>query len=200
MNCRQEKTEFRKVSYLKFTGTPKEEKRYNKALQCLDCGARLPGKNNGVWWPSEAGEDITKLPDFDNAIFEKAREEETERKVRAWREERERQAAERESQIKAAQELWVIEHAQYEEYIRTSREWQKRRELVLLRCNNTCEACLTAKATQVHHANYKSLYQELLFDLRGVCRDCHAKIHGLLRTDQDISRHCEDWGQSDANT
>jgi len=70
-------------------------------------------------------------------------------------------------------------HHEYDIYINTSPEWKERRALVIDRANQICEACLTYRATQVHHLNYDSFQTEILYDLVAVCRPCHEKIHGI---------------------
>ena len=36
---------------------------------------------------------------------------------------------------------------------------------------------MEAVATDVHHATYERLFDELLCDLVSLCRDCHNKCH-----------------------
>lgn len=57
-------------------------------------------------------------------------------------------------------------------------EWAWRRNSVLRRAGYTCEGCLNAKATQVHHLSYDMLGRELLFDLVALCERCHDAAHG----------------------
>ncbi len=33
------------------------------------------------------------------------------------------------------------------------------------------------RAEDVHHLTYARLYDEMLFDLIAVCRDCHERLH-----------------------
>lgn len=40
-----------------------------------------------------------------------------------------------------------------------------------------CALCNSIKKLDVHHLNYKNLYDVELSDLLVVCRPCHAKIH-----------------------
>ena len=65
----------------------------------------------------------------------------------------------------------------YDAYL-ASREWQLVRNKTLKRCNNLCEACKKAKATQVHHITYRNLGSEKPWQLLGICWDCHKEIHG----------------------
>jgi hypothetical protein len=55
--------------------------------------------------------------------------------------------------------------------------WQAIRRKVLRRCGGVCEGCLEKPAAHVHHLTYAHLGNELLFELRGVCRDCHRVLH-----------------------
>jgi hypothetical protein len=64
----------------------------------------------------------------------------------------------------------------YEKYRKTDK-WKLKRALVLKRDNNICQACLSAKATEVHHKHYLNQFNEPLFDLVSVCRACHESIH-----------------------
>lgn len=66
----------------------------------------------------------------------------------------------------------------FEEYNRylNSDKWKLKREKVFERDKNLCQACLTNKATQVHHLTYQNIYDEPLFELISVCARCHDKI------------------------
>jgi 5-methylcytosine-specific restriction endonuclease McrA len=72
---------------------------------------------------------------------------------------------------------WINEHSNYIK----SEQWKQKRELVLKRDNYLCQACLTEKATQVHHTSYKHWRNEPLFELVSVCEMCHEKITTLDR-------------------
>lgn len=65
----------------------------------------------------------------------------------------------------------------YKSYLQTPR-WQKKRMLVIARDNGVCQSCLVKPATQAHHLTYDRLYNEPLFDLIAVCKECHESIHG----------------------
>jgi 5-methylcytosine-specific restriction endonuclease McrA len=93
------------------------------------------------------------------------------RPERLWREYSEQQAAERERQA----EQW---RAGYEAYL-LSPEWDDRRALVLKRARGICEGCGEVPATEVHHLTYTHVGNELLWQLVAVCRNCHARVHGL---------------------
>lgn len=66
----------------------------------------------------------------------------------------------------------------YDAYIKSER-WANKRAMVLKRCSQTCEGCGVRPATQVHHLTYEHLGDELLFELVGLCRDCHERVHGI---------------------
>lgn len=63
----------------------------------------------------------------------------------------------------------------YTEYLASS-EWSAKRALVMKRCGGTCEGCGTKAATEVHHHTYEHLFDELLFELAGLCHGCHERI------------------------
>lgn len=182
MICKHGNTEFRRQPF------NKNGKTYNhKCLQCLECGARLPHKSGGMWWSVEKTEDIASLPEVDYNLVDAYKKAEAAERELLREQERSRQQEERSQEDESRRQAWVRRHAEYEVYIQRSPDWQKRRRMVLSRCGNVCEACLNRPATQVHHSNYKHLFSEVLFDLRGVCKECHAKIHNKLKTDSEIS-------------
>lgn len=110
-------------------------------------------------------------------------------KVIATREDRERQRVEWElrdletqrQREEQSREWW----ASYDRYL-ASPSWRRKRALVMARCAGQCEGCGQWPASQVHHLRYPRsepgspawIEQEMLFDLIGVCEDCHEAIHG----------------------
>ena len=66
--------------------------------------------------------------------------------------------------------------ADYDPYLK-SPAWAKRRSLVLKRTGGVCEGCGTRPSTQVHHLSYKHVGAEFLFELVGVCDECHERLH-----------------------
>jgi len=64
----------------------------------------------------------------------------------------------------------------YRQYL-DSPEWRAKRDLVLKRCGGICEGCGTAPATQAHHRIYQNFGNEFLFELLGLCRACHDRLH-----------------------
>lgn len=65
---------------------------------------------------------------------------------------------------------------QYNEYL-LSDIWREKRRKVISRANNICEGCNDNKITQIHHLTYEHVYNELLFELVGLCDLCHFVAH-----------------------
>lgn len=70
----------------------------------------------------------------------------------------------------------------YAAYLQSS-EWRDRVRLVRNRSGGVCERCGLADHEHTHHLTYERLYHEPLTDLVGVCRECHATIHGRATID-----------------
>jgi hypothetical protein len=70
----------------------------------------------------------------------------------------------------------------YQAYL-CSREWAERKEAVKKRCGGICERCHTNPVENIHHVTYIRKYAELLTDLAGWCKDCHAYTHGKSEFD-----------------
>ena len=92
----------------------------------------------------------------------------------------EKRSAEMKAEYKARQQKWIEEfperHAQYKHYL-SSPEWKAKRLLVIERENGICQGCRIAPIAEVHHETYKTLGNELLFQLVGLCSSCHRKAH-----------------------
>ena len=78
------------------------------------------------------------------------------------------------SKGEARKKLWAV---WYPQYLRTD-EWQNKRIEVIKRCKNICEECNFEKVDDIHHITYKNVGNEKLYELIGVCRACHAMLHG----------------------
>lgn len=78
--------------------------------------------------------------------------------------------------------------ADYDEYMQSD-AWRVLRQRVLLRCKGMCEGCGIHPATQVHHLTYANLFAEFLFELVGICEDCHLRFHG---EEGDYEEYAED--------
>jgi len=70
----------------------------------------------------------------------------------------------------------VFFDAEYGEYLQ-SPGWQAKRIPVLKRCCHVCEGCGMSNATEVHHLTYQNVGNEFLFELVGLCKDCHLRYH-----------------------
>lgn len=64
----------------------------------------------------------------------------------------------------------------YQQYLESS-NWGVLRSKVFTRCNRVCEGCLCRPATEVHHLTYDHICDEYLWELVGICGECHRKIH-----------------------
>jgi 5-methylcytosine-specific restriction endonuclease McrA len=137
-------------------------------MQCLECGSNVGGiKREGD--PPPFDEEIEKS-------YEDKKQEAREQFEWQMRLERDRENKAEEEAERLRKEQWKL---RYHEYLR-GEEWQAKRLLVLKRCNEICEGCGTAQATQVHHVYYnEEMGSEPLWALRGVCRPCHEREHGI---------------------
>jgi hypothetical protein len=75
----------------------------------------------------------------------------------------------------------VEKKQRYKEYLQTS-AWTRKRSQVMQRENYLCEGCRDFRATVVHHMTYDHIGQELLYELRALCANCHEKAHGPKTT------------------
>lgn len=66
--------------------------------------------------------------------------------------------------------------ASYQAYIQ-SPGWKARREKVMKRCRGMCEGCGDNRAVHVHHHSYRHFGNEFLFELLGLCQNCHDRLH-----------------------
>jgi 5-methylcytosine-specific restriction endonuclease McrA len=66
----------------------------------------------------------------------------------------------------------------HNQYLKSAR-WKQKREDVLKRDNYLCQACLKAKATEVHHLSYSHWQDEPLFELVSICHECHKIITAI---------------------
>lgn len=130
--------------------------------QCFGCGCL----DNKVYKFSDVGSrsDVMKLPEFNEKLNEEYYEKLRQIRIKEYNEKREQRKNEF--------------FREYSEYL-NSNKWRLKREKVLERDKYLCQACLTRKATQVHHISYEFIYNEPLFDLISVCTECHDKIHNL---------------------
>lgn len=145
-----------------FVNMPRRDGVPLKRKFCKNCGYYKQEKAKNI-------QEINSLPFISVNDAEKIQEK-RENKKRSFRKHIEDLKKERIEDNNA--EFW----RQYEEYLRTDK-WRNKRELVLKRDNYVCQACLTNKATQAHHKTYEHVFDEFLFELISVCKECHDLIH-----------------------
>lgn len=68
---------------------------------------------------------------------------------------------------------------EYDAYL-SSKKWAQKRQKVIERSGGLCEGCRERVAEDVHHISYDHIYDEFLFELVALCRQCHDRIHGKL--------------------
>lgn len=77
---------------------------------------------------------------------------------------------------RAADRMQPDRRADYAKYL-NSAEWREKRDAVIDRCGGVCEGCRKQSASDVHHLSYRNIHREFLFELVGLCRDCHERWH-----------------------
>ena len=65
--------------------------------------------------------------------------------------------------------------ADYGTYLK-SEAWKAKRRKVIER-DKICQGCMDAPIDDVHHLSYRNIYDEFLFQLVGLCRNCHERWH-----------------------
>lgn len=65
----------------------------------------------------------------------------------------------------------------YARWLLASPDWQRLRDRVWIRAGGNCEACLNARAKDVHHITYHLGRLPPAWELRAVCRACHDRLH-----------------------
>ncbi len=131
-------------------------------LQCLDCGMSV---GNPIKHASVAPEILEEIKEFDQEF----RDLMIERRSEILKQE-----------AKQRQDEWQRDLpskvAAYRGYL-TTPEWKAKRQLVIDRENGLCQGCRAAPISEVHHATYKTVGNELLFQLVGLCSPCHRRAH-----------------------
>lgn len=130
--------------------------------QCLRCGWSSPYLKKS----SISAETMAAAVPVDKAL------------ERSWRDKKFQRSRElgEEGKAKDQEEFW----SWYNAYLQSDK-WRDKRRRVLTRDKNTCQGCLSAPATQVHHLSYRNVGKELLFELTSVCESCHARVHGQAK-------------------
>jgi 5-methylcytosine-specific restriction endonuclease McrA len=61
----------------------------------------------------------------------------------------------------------------------SSREWAMKRSRVIDREKCICQGCGDEPIEHVHHLTYTHIFDELLFELVGLCESCHRRAHWI---------------------
>ena len=123
-------------------------------LQCMTCGRHTAYK---------VQRDGSNPPELDRVLAQQGEE--------ACRRHFEEQAATQRQEAESARRL------EYQAYLR-SPEWWALRAKVRQR-DMVCQGCLSAPVEEVHHLTYDHVMAEFAFELVGLCRKCHARLHGV---------------------
>ena len=82
-----------------------------------------------------------------------------------------------------AKPTWTKEG--YAEYLK-SKYWKKLRSKKIQAASRAgkyeCGICGSKSRLEVHHLNYKNIYDVEIYDLRILCRRCHGLTHEVKRT------------------
>jgi len=129
--------------------------------QCATCG-EVVGQ---AVKKADALAERANPPPFDAALLARQRQAE-----------RQRQDDQRQADAEGRELATQQRREEYGQY-RASVHWKERCRLVFVREGWLCEACRQARATEVHHQTYEHIFHEPLWELRAVCRVCHARLH-----------------------
>ena len=150
-DCKHQNTETRKMSHCN-----------QIKLQCLDCGMSV---GNPIRHAAIAPEVLATIEEFDEEFRTLMTERRSEILKEEWRQKNLEWV-----------ETFPERHAKYINYLNTP-EWRQKRQLVIDREQGLCQGCRAAAISEVHHASYKTLGNELLFQLVGLCSPCHRRAH-----------------------
>lgn len=70
--------------------------------------------------------------------------------------------------------------------------WKAKRFRVIQKYNYTCQRCFNVfpqNKLDVHHVTYQRFAVEKLTDLLPLCRECHAKEHGIVKVAEPIRNY-----------
>ena len=126
-------------------------------LQCVRCGELI-----GEWIPHNSIEKPDEIKEIDDGLRENY------------------QLSYFELQKALQGRIKEINKKDFHEWYKTylqSEDWFEKRRLVFERCDGWCEGCGVKRSIQVHHKTYQNVGNEFLFELLGVCKDCHERIH-----------------------
>lgn len=130
-------------------------------LQCLGCGKSLGGA-----LPRAEFFFYQDYPEWDEQL--------------RWAYQRERDA--RQGELAPEHAAASAERRErYHDWLERSPEWATLRARVMTRADRTCEACLAAPASHVHHISYTEGLLPPAWWLRAVCAKCHDRLHSGWR-------------------
>lgn len=66
---------------------------------------------------------------------------------------------------------------EYAVYLKTD-HWRQLRATKIAVCGRACLRCGSLREIQVHHVNYRNIYDVQLEDLEVLCKRCHKLAHG----------------------
>lgn len=132
-------------------------------LQCMTCGRHTSYK---------VKRDESNPPELDRELERRGQE--------AQRQEWEDAAAAKRWEEEEAR---ALRREQYTAYL-ASPEWAALRARVVRR-DGICQGCLAAPIENVHHLTYEHVGAEFAFELVGLCRKCHARVHGVAETEAE---------------
>ena len=131
--------------------------------QCVTCGQST---SNALPHSEFTTDQIKSLPDFDNDLRDEWWKKSTQERKQGAEE-----IAEECKRRLEDRKLFYLSHL-------SSKKWQAKRRRVIEREKNLCQGCRLAPIEEVHHLSYDHLGDELLFELAGLCAECHRKTHG----------------------
>lgn len=142
-------------------------------IQCADCGEKLSHS-----LPHSSVPNRERCPQWNEELYQRRLHS----GFAAYEQNREAAIAKRKAEWRAV----------YRRYL-ASADWQSVRQRVLQRAHGTCEGCLVAPATEVHHQTYAHVGDELLFELVAICRPCHERLHPSSSTGYSelLERHLQ---------
>lgn len=132
--------------------------------QCQGCGEKT---STALARKHFTQEQFDAMPPF-NALREQERRDYQNNLILQWRE----------YFYKKQEQAKQNRTREYDRYLQSA-EWKRKRDLVIQRAGGICEGCGINRATQAHHLHYEHLYNEFLWELKAVCRECHERVHEI---------------------
>jgi hypothetical protein len=83
----------------------------------------------------------------------------------------------------------------YRDVYLKSEDWQNLRAAIIALHNGRCYGCgCRSLSVDVHHIQYRKLFDVKTSDLRPLCRTCHDIIHQIIKMKYSNSRPIRRWG------